>query len=471
VAPASVTNPQTPSQTKSHTHSKTHSRTNYHARWVIPVTRPPIAGGTVSVAGTRITYVGPRRDAPAGADIDLGDAVLMPGLVNAHTHLELTAMRGLLTGLEFVSWIRTLTAARAAVLTTAAMRDAACLGIAEGLLAGITTYADTSASGVVLGAMRDMGVRGIMYQEVFGPAAAQRAESMAQLRRDVEALRPLETDLVRLGVSPHAVYTVHEDLMIDAAAYAIGAGMPVAIHLAESGAETAFLREAEGPFAEALRARGIPVERRSHSPVHLLVELGVVLARPLLIHCVTLDASDVDFIADYGCPVAHCPASNAILGHGIAPVRELLDAGAIVGLGSDSAASNDQMDVLAEARLASLMQSARLHRPDAVSTAEALMLATLGGARALGLDEKVGSIDVGKSADLAAFALDPVRAATLGPEAAALAAAGVPAALVTVAGTVRVRDGVVVGLDPMLAGRVSDSAAALVAWRHGLPPH
>jgi 5-methylthioadenosine/S-adenosylhomocysteine deaminase len=199
------------------------------------------------------------------------------------------------------------------------------------------------------------------------------------------------------------------------------------------------------------------------------VELGVVLARPLLIHCVKLDESDVDFIAHYGCPVAHCPASNAVMGHGIAPVRALLDAGAVVGLGSDSSASNDQMDMLGEARLASLMQSAGLQRPDVLSTAEALALATIGGARALGLDEKVGSIEVGKDADLAAFPFDPVRAATLGPETAALAVAGTPAVLVTVAGRPRVRDGTVLGLDRMLAGRVRDSAAALVAWRHSLP--
>jgi 5-methylthioadenosine/S-adenosylhomocysteine deaminase len=378
-------------------------------------------------------------------------------------------MRGLLTGMEFVSWIRALTAARAAVLTPASMRAAACQGIAEGLLAGITTYADTCASGVVLAAMRDMGVRGIMFQELFGPAAAQRAESMAQLRRDVDALRPLETDLVRLGVSPHAPYTVHEDLLIDASAYAIGADLPVAIHLAESDAEIAYLREAEGPFADGLRARGIPVVRRSHSPVHLLVELGVVLARPLLIHCVKLEESDVDFIAQYGCPVAHCPQSNAVLGHGIAPVRELLDAGVVVGLGSDSAASNDQMDMLGEARLASLMQSARLGRPGVLPAAEALALATIGGARALGLEDRVGSLDVGKDADLAAFPMDPIRAAMLGPEAAVLAVAGTPARLVTVAGQVRVRDGVVLGLDPLFAARVSESAAALAAWRHGLP--
>jgi cytosine/adenosine deaminase-related metal-dependent hydrolase len=131
---------------------------------------PPIENGTVTVDGTRIAFVGPRREAPKGNDVDLGDAVLLPGLVNAHTHLELTAMRGLLEGLEFVEWIRTLTAARMAVLDDTAMLDSARAGIGEGLLAGITTYADTCSSGVSLHAMREMGVRGIMYQEVFGPA-------------------------------------------------------------------------------------------------------------------------------------------------------------------------------------------------------------------------------------------------------------------------------------------------------------
>lgn len=444
---------------------------NYHARWVIPVTRAPLADATVSVSGAHIAYIGPRRDAPAGEDVELGDAVLLPGLVNTHTHLELTAMRGLLTGFEFVTWIRTLTAARAAVLTPDAMRDAARLGIAEGLAAGITTYADTSASGVVLSALREMGVRGIMFQEVFGPAESQRADAMAGLRAAVDALRPLETDLVRLGVSPHAPYSVHEDLMIDAAAYAIGAGLPVAIHLAESDAEIAFLREAEGPFADGLRARGIPVVRRAHSPVHLLVELGVVLARPLLIHCVKLDESDIAFIAHYGCPVAHCPTSNAVLGHGIAPLRELLDAGVVVGLGTDSAASNDRMDMLGEARLATLLQGTRLQRPDALPTREALALATIGGARALGLDDRVGSLDVGKEADLAAFSLDTIRGATLlEPEAAALAAVGTPATLVTVAGQPRVSRGQILGLDPSLAARVSRSAADLATWRQSLPP-
>lgn len=434
----------------------------YHARWVVPITAPSVENGTVVVDGSRIAWVGPRHEAPKGDDVDLGDAVLLPGLVNTHTHLELTAMRGFLEGLEFVQWIRQLTAARAAVLDDAAMLDSARVGVAEGLLAGITTYADTCSSGAAIEAMRELGVRGIMYQEVFGPAAEQHDASMAGLAAAIERLRPLETDLVRLGVSPHAPYTVHDDLMVDAAAFAIRHGMPVAIHLAESKAEIAFLREGDGPFAAALRARGIDVVRRSHSPVHWLVELGVVLAHPLLIHCVQVDETDIAFIAEHHCPVAHCPASNAKLAHGIAPVRAMLDAGVVVGLGSDSVASNNMMDLLGEARLAALMQNVADAR-------QALFLATMGGARALGLGARIGSLEAGKDADLAAFPLDGPRGMpAYDPETALVfALPGTVARFVCVAGRPLVRDGRLVAgtLDGAVTERVRGYARNLRAWR------
>jgi cytosine/adenosine deaminase-related metal-dependent hydrolase len=436
---------------------------NYNARWVIPVATEPLRDATVTVADRHIVYVGPRDRRPSGSDVDLGDAVLLPGLVNAHTHLELTAMRGLLRGIPFVPWIRALTEARAAVLTEATMLDAARWGIVEGLLAGITTYADTSASGVVLRALNEMRVRGIMYQEVFGPSPAQRTAALDDLRARVDALREWETPLARLGVSPHAPYTVHEDLLIDVTAYAVGAGLPVAMHLAESDAEIRFLREGEGPFAEGLRARGIPVMRRSHSPVHLLVELGVVLARPLLIHCVQIDETDIAFIAEHACPVAHCPTSNAELGHGIAPLREMLDAGVTVGVGSDSLASNDRLDMLSEARLAMLLQCARLKRPDALTRADAVSLATIRGARALGLDDRIGTLEPGKEADLAAFSLAGARpTASDDPWEATLTASATPAILVVVAGRELVRNGQVYDVEtPELRARVAESARAL----------
>lgn len=449
----------------------------YAARWVLPIATPPIRDGAVLVADDgRIAWVGPRADAPGDGDAaleELGDAALLPGLVNVHTHLELTAFRGLLETPDFFGWVRTLTRARAAVLTEDLMRDAARLGVAEGLAAGVTTFADTSSSGVPLDALVELGARGIVFQEVFGPAPAQRADALETLQRQVAALRARATPQVRVGVSPHAVYSVHEDLLVDACAWALGEQLPLAIHASESQAELDFLREARGPFADMLRGRGLDVVRRAHSPVHLLAELGVAAtASPLLIHGVQFDASDVALLAHYDCPVAHCPASNAKLGHGVAPLRALLDAGVRVGLGTDSVASNDRLDLLDEARHAVLAQRAALRRGDALSAPEALRLATLGGAEALGLAAEIGSLEPGKHADLAAFALTGLRGDSASDPATALvfALAGRPALLTVVAGAERARAGAVTGLDPAVPGRVRTTAERLAVWLAAHPP-
>src|SRR4030095_1667369 len=135
----------------------------YHARWVLPISRPPVEHATVVEHEGRIVYVGTRDDAPGGLDVELGDVALLPGLVNAHTHLELTVMRGFLEELDFRSWILRLTRARREVLSPEVLVDSAKAGIAEGLLAGVTTYADTNESGAPFRAIREMGVRGISY--------------------------------------------------------------------------------------------------------------------------------------------------------------------------------------------------------------------------------------------------------------------------------------------------------------------
>lgn len=436
----------------------------YHARWVVPVSAPPIERGTVGVEGDRIAWVGPHAEAPPGDDVDLGDALLMPGLVNAHCHLELTAMRGFLEDLDFRRWILRLTTAKRAVLDRESMLDSARLGIEEGLRAGITTYADTCDSGVVLPAMRELGVRGIMYQEVFGPDPSQCEASMAGLRDNVGALRYLETPLVRVGISPHAPYTVSDDLFRAAARFAAEQSLPMAIHIAEAELEERLVVHADGKFAEGLRIRGMDVRPRGTSPIELLARLGVLEARPLLIHCVRVHEDDVVAIAHAACAVAHCPASNAKLGHGTAPLTEMLAAGITVGLGSDSMASNNRMDILEEARLALLAQRARLRSHETPTAQEVLELATIGGARALGLDAEIGTLDVGKAADLAAFSaeqalpvLDPVSAAVF-------SVTGARATFVTVAGRPLVRDGKLVSPIPGLASRVQTTANALAQW-------
>ena len=437
----------------------------YHARWVVPISSPPFRDGIVAEAEGRIVYVGRRTGAPAGEDVDLGNCALMPGLVNAHTHLELTVMRGFLEDLDFRSWIFRLTRARRDVLTPDALLDSARAVIAEGLLAGITTYADTNDSSAPYHAMLEMGVRGISYQEVFGPHPDQCANSLGELTQKVEALRELGTPLVRLGVSPHAPYSVSDALFSATAEYARDHRLPMAVHIAESEDETQFVTAARGAWADGHRSRGIPVVIRAESPIRLLEKTRVLDAKPLLIHCVRTDATDVAAIKLHDCAVAHCPASNAKLGHGVAPLLDMLDAGVRVGLGSDSVASNNAMDLLSEARLASLMQRASAKRHDVVTATDALRLATLGGARALGIDGEVGSLDVGKSADLAAFPLDqrandpvydPVSALVFSPGTRV-------ASFVAVAGNVLVRDGQLTGA----ASRPVDLtsyATALDAW-------
>src|SRR5262249_1048963 len=157
--------------------------------------------------------------------------------------------------------------------------------------------------------------------------------------------------------------------------------LPMAIHIAESEIEHSYVVEGTGAFADGLRRRGIEVGPRGASPIRLLKDLGVLDLAPLLVHCVRVDESDIDAIVGARAPVAHCPVSNAKLGHGVAPLDELLAAGVVVGLGTDSMASNNRMDVLEEARIALLNQRARVGSWESPEAIDVLEMATIGGAQ------------------------------------------------------------------------------------------
>jgi 5-methylthioadenosine/S-adenosylhomocysteine deaminase len=248
------------------------------------------------------------------------------------------------------------------------------------------------------------------------------------------------------------------------AEFAIAEALPVATHVAESEMESALVVQGSGPFAEGLRRRGIDVKPRGRSPIAMLDEAGVLRSKPLLIHCVRADADDVQLIARTDSSVAHCPASNAKFGHGVAPLVEMLDAGVRVGLGSDSMASNNRMDMLDEARLALLVQRARLQSWETPSADDVLELATIGGARSLGLDSRVGTLEPGKQADLAAFALGAAHPTYDPASAAIFAITGARATFVAVAGRPLVRNGALCQPNKDLTKRTETSGSALSAW-------
>jgi len=327
---------------------------------------------------------------PGARALEFPHARLLPGLVNTHTHLELTHLTGKHTEREFAGWIRGLRVLKDATSSDEFSRSAE-QGVRDGWAAGVTCVADTGSTGAPLEALARLGGRGIYYQEVFGPDPAKCAASVEELRRALDRLSPLASSLLSLGVSPHAPYTVSEPLYRAVAELARSEGWPVAMHLAESPAETEFVREGSGPFADALRARGIHVTAHHCSPVQYLVRLGVLQRATgwLCIHCVQVDERDIEMLRHAGVGLAHCPRSNRAHGHGTAPLAAFRRAGLRVGLGTDSVVSVGDSSLLAEAAAAGL------------DGEDALRMLTIEGARALGLEGEIGSLEVGKQADLA----------------------------------------------------------------------
>jgi 5-methylthioadenosine/S-adenosylhomocysteine deaminase len=361
------------------------------------VTAPPISDGAVLVDDQgRIAAVGTHRDVPAPPGIEalhFPEAMLAPGLVNCHTHLELTHLAGRNEASEFSDWIRRIRSLKHET-TMETFRDAAEQGVWDCWAAGVTCIADTGDTASVIAVLDALGARGVAYHEVFGPDPTQAEASLADLALAVQRLRRHTSPEVRLGVSPHAPYSVSAPLYTAVAEFARRERLPLAIHLAESREEVQLVRDGTGPFAEALQARGIRVEAHGCSPVQYLARLGVLQRETLCIHCVQLDDDDVTILQTAGSAVAHCPLSNRAHGHGVTPLAALRRAGVPVGLGTDSVVSVGRLDLRAEAEAAGLAGE------------DALRMLTLEGAKALGWESEIGSLEVGKSADLAVLSND-----------------------------------------------------------------
>ena len=382
------------------------------ADWVVPVEGPPLRDGAVEIddmTGT-IAAVGLREE--LGDSVHYEEAVILPGFVNAHTHLEYEMYAGFGDGLGFADWIG-LHVQRKQRIDLKDMEAIARLGALNCLRSGVTTVGDCSFSGAAATACADLGLRGTVYLEVFGTTTAPIHEQFEPMR---ERIAGALSDDVRLGVSPHAPYTCTIELYEACAAL----GLPVATHLAESDAETEFLRTGAGAwesFAEML------VPPPGTTGIRALAEAGLLQSDVVAAHCVKADEEEIALLAEHDVAVAHCPRSNGALGCGVAPLTALREAGIRVCIATDSPASTPSFDMFDEMRAAIVGARAREGRPDALTAGDALELATLGGARALGLDADVGSIVPGKKADLTILSLadtsfipweDPVTGTVLG---------------------------------------------------------
>jgi 5-methylthioadenosine/S-adenosylhomocysteine deaminase len=427
--------------------------TIYSARWVLPVSASAIENGAVAIEEQRIVGVGSRAEVverfPAFHVRDLGEAVILPGLINTHTHLELTAMRSYLEKeeTEFFAWLRKLTSARLEKLTSDDLRVSATWGACEAVRAGITCVGDASDSALLsMLALRDVGMRGVVYQESFGPDPKLTAENVLKLKNKILELREIESDLVRAGVSPHAPYTVCAPQLELIAEMAQSERLPLMMHAAESEAEDLLVREGCGTFAEGLARRSIEWKTPQVSTIQYLKQVGILDTRPLLAHCIRVDDADIETLRNTQTKVAHCPKSNAKLGHGRAPFAKFIDSGIAVGLGSDSVASNNTCDLLEEARFATLLSRAGGTH---VSAEAALRAATLGGARCFDLEGEIGQLKEGFQADLTVVSINgPHQIPNYDPVATLIfASSGRDVILTVIAGREVFRDGKVTGVD------------------------
>jgi cytosine/adenosine deaminase-related metal-dependent hydrolase len=362
------------------------------ADWVLPIEGPPVENGAVAIEHGRIVEVG---DASAlGVTKHYSDAAIVPGFVNAHSHFEYAVYAGFGDALtDFAEWIRLHTERKWRIGWDEYL-EIARLGAAQLLASGVTTVGDCSYSGAAAVAAAELGLRAIVYLEVFG---TEPSEAIAHFAALEERVAPFASDRVLLGVSPHAAYSVTPPVYRACSDF----GLPVATHVSESESEVRYLRDGGGAW------NGIPwlVEPPGTTATRVLEREGVLGPAVLAAHCVTLDREEIAILAGRDVAVAHCPRSNAYVGCGIAPLHELRAAGLRVGIGTDGVSSTPSHDYFDELRTAVMMARARERRPDALTAAGALELGTIGGAGALGLAKEIGSLVPGKRADLTVVSL------------------------------------------------------------------
>lgn len=364
------------------------------ARWVLPIGGPPIEGGWVIAEGGVIRAVGHGRP-PSGPVTDLGDTAILPGLVNAHTHLELSWLAGRIPPAAVMpAWIRGLMAARRDSPHEDMRRVTAAMALARAREHGTIAFGDISNTLVTAPVLADGGVPSVLFHEVlgFGPhdAGARAADAADRVAR-------ISGGGMRPGLAPHAPYSVSPQLFGAIARESRARGLPSSVHLGESPEEVEFLMTGGGPFADLLKDLGVWRDdwiAPGTGPVEYLDGLGVLAPGMLVVHATQLRMDALATIAARGCVIVSCPRSNRWVGAGDPPLDDFYACGATVAFGTDSLASAESLDMFAELAAARRISSA--------TDATLLQSATRGGAIALGLDAEYGRIAPGRRAALLA---------------------------------------------------------------------
>jgi 5-methylthioadenosine/S-adenosylhomocysteine deaminase len=371
------------------------------ARWVVPVepANAVLVQHSVAVHAGKIVALLPSAEADqrfsATARVSLGNHVLIPGLINLHTHAAMTLMRGLADDLPLMTWLSDhIWPAEAKHVSADFVRTGTQLACAEMLRGGVTCmnemyfFPEAAAEAALAAGMRAaLGLIAIEFPTAYARDADEYLNKGLDLR---DRLR--HEDLLSFCLAPHAPYTVSDATFTRIAGYAEELGLPVHIHVHETADEIA------GELAKT-----------GERPLARLNRLGLVGPQLIAVHAVHLNADEIALLAKHGASVAHCPTSNLKLASGLCPVAALQDAGVNVGIGTDGAASNNRLDMFAEIRLAALLAKGTSGRADALPAHAALRAATLNSARALGLETQIGSIRTGKWADLTAVDLSRIE--------------------------------------------------------------
>jgi 5-methylthioadenosine/S-adenosylhomocysteine deaminase len=367
-----------------------------HPGWVVPVAPlgEVLSGYSIAISGDRIAALLPRAEAQAVEAtrvLELPDHVLLPGLVNAHGHAAMTLLRGYADDKSLMPWLEQhIWPLEAAHVSAGFVRDGAELAITEMIRSGTTTFSDmyffpdACAEVALRLGMRCQITFPILDFPTVWARDADEYISKGLALRDANKHR----DLVTVGFGPHAPYTVSEPNLVKVATLAAELDAAVQIHLHETRAEVL-----------------LAVEQNGERPLDTLHRLGLLGPRTQCVHMVDLGEQDIALLTETGAHVVHCPQSNMKLASGACPVRKLLANGVNVAMGTDSAASNNDLNLFGEMQTAAMLAKLQAMDATALPAAEALAMATLGGARALGLEDRIGSLEVGKQADLIAVDL------------------------------------------------------------------